>query len=110
MKIIYNNGTVAECPADEELHVIRHSAAHIMAQAVMHLYPQADFAYGPATHRSVDDRWVPYICLASPLLCLLIDTVADNFAGYKFGYEMLMLNGGLTFAGLWISGGERRAS
>ena len=51
MKIIYNNGTVAECPADEELHVIRHSAAHIMAQAVMHLYPQADFAYGPATDK-----------------------------------------------------------
>lgn len=65
------------------------------------------FAYGLATHRSVDDRWVPYICLASPLLCLLIDTVADNFAGYKFGYEMLMLNGGLTFAGLWISGGKK---
>lgn len=51
MKIIYNNGTVAECPADEELHVIRHSAAHIMAQAIMHLYPQADFAYGPATDK-----------------------------------------------------------
>ena len=35
MKVIYNDGHVAECPEDEELHVIRHSAAHIMAQAVL---------------------------------------------------------------------------
>lgn len=51
MKIIYNNGTVDECPAEEELHVLRHSAAHIMAQAIQRLYPDADFAYGPATER-----------------------------------------------------------
>ncbi len=49
MKVIYNDGNVAECPKDEELHVIRHTAAHIMAQAVKRLYPQADFGYGPAT-------------------------------------------------------------
>ena len=34
MKIIYNDGTVAECPKEEELHVLRHTAAHIMAQAI----------------------------------------------------------------------------
>ena len=51
MKIIYNNGTVAECPQEDELHVIRHSAAHILAQAVKHLYPDAHFAYGPATEK-----------------------------------------------------------
>ena len=51
MKIIYNNGTVAECPAEDELHVIRHSAAHILAQAIKNLYPQAHFAYGPATEK-----------------------------------------------------------
>ena len=51
MKIIYNNGTVAECPAEDELQVIRHSAAHILAQAVKNLYPQAHFAYGPATEK-----------------------------------------------------------
>ncbi len=49
MKVIYNDGTVKECPKDEELHVIRHTAAHIMAQAIKRLYPQADFGYGPAT-------------------------------------------------------------
>ena len=49
MKVLYNDGHVGECPADEELHVIRHSAAHIMAQAIKRLYPEADFAFGPAT-------------------------------------------------------------
>ena len=49
MKVLYNDGSVAEVEADEAQHVIRHSAAHIMAQAIKHLYPEADFAYGPAT-------------------------------------------------------------
>ena len=49
MKIIYKDGTVGECPQEEELHVMRHTAAHIMAQAIKRLFPQADFAYGPAT-------------------------------------------------------------
>lgn len=51
MKIIYNNGTVGECPEEQELQVIRHTAAHILAQAVKHLYPDAHFAYGPATEK-----------------------------------------------------------
>ena len=49
MKALYNDGSVAEVEADEARHVIRHSAAHIMAQAIKRLYPEADFAYGPAT-------------------------------------------------------------
>lgn len=49
MKIIYKDGQVAECPQDQELHVLRHTAAHVMAQAIKRLYPQADFAFGPAT-------------------------------------------------------------
>ena len=49
MKALYNDGSVAEVEADEAQHVIRHSAAHIMAQAIKRLYPEADFAYGPAT-------------------------------------------------------------
>ncbi len=51
MKIIYKDGTVAECPEELELQVLRHSAAHIMAQAVSRLYPEADFGYGPATDK-----------------------------------------------------------
>ena len=51
MKIIYKDGTVAEAAPEQELEVIRHTAAHIMAQAVKRLYPQADFGYGPATEK-----------------------------------------------------------
>lgn len=51
MKIIDKEGKVYECPEEEVLHVIRHSTAHVMAQAIQRLYPEADFAYGPATER-----------------------------------------------------------
>ena len=51
MKVIYNDGHVGEIEKDQELHVIRHTAAHVMAQAIKRLHPQAKFAYGPATER-----------------------------------------------------------
>ena len=68
------------------------------------------FAFGLTTRRPVADRLVPYIAIASPLLCFAIDTAAQSVWGYKFGYELLMLNGMLTFAGLWISGWLPRKS
>ena len=49
MKVLYNDGHVGEIDESEELHVIRHSASHILAQAIKRLYPEADFGYGPAT-------------------------------------------------------------
>ena len=51
MKVIYANGTVAECAPEEELHILRHTAAHIMAQAIKRLFPHANFAYGPANEK-----------------------------------------------------------
>lgn len=51
MKVIYANGTVGECAPEEELHILRHTAAHIMAQAISRLYPHAKFAYGPANEK-----------------------------------------------------------
>ncbi|MCQ2428098.1 MAG: threonine--tRNA ligase, partial [Clostridia bacterium] len=51
MKIIDKHGVVSEAAAEEELQVIRHTAAHIMAQAVKRLFPEADFGYGPATEK-----------------------------------------------------------
>ncbi len=51
MKVIYANGTVGECAPEEELHILRHTAAHIMAQAISRLWPEADFAYGPANEK-----------------------------------------------------------
>ncbi|MBR3224855.1 MAG: threonine--tRNA ligase [Atopobiaceae bacterium] len=49
MKVLFNDGHVDAIDESEELHVIRHSASHILAQAIKRLYPNADFGYGPAT-------------------------------------------------------------
>ena len=51
MKTIDRNGIIAECPEENAGRILRHTAAHIMAQAIRRLYPQAKFAYGPATER-----------------------------------------------------------
>jgi len=61
------------------------------------------FAFGLFTRQKPADKWVPYICVASPLLCYAIEWMGKSLLGYAFGYELLMLNGLLTFVGLWIS-------
>ena len=61
------------------------------------------FAYGLLTKRRVNDRWVPYIAVASPVICFVLDKIVASTTGYQFGYELLMLNGLLTFFGLWLS-------
>lgn len=58
------------------------------------------FAFGLLTHRQTNDRWVPYVCLFSPLLCWGLDAIVGYYTGYRFGYELLMLNGLFTFIGL----------
>lgn len=61
------------------------------------------FAYGLLWKRGARDSAVPAICVAAPVLCLAIDTITRQATGYQFGYELLMLNGTLTFLGLWLS-------
>ncbi len=61
------------------------------------------FAFGLFTKRRTSDRLVPYICIAAPVVCFLLDKTIASATGYHFGYELLMLNGLLTFCGLWIS-------
>ena len=76
------------------------------------IYMIASYTYGPLlglfvfglfTKRNPRDKYVPYICIASPLICLATDFLVKQYVGYTFGYEMLMVNGGITFAGLWLS-------
>lgn len=67
------------------------------------------FAFGLLTRRSVAGRTVPYIAVGSPLLCFAIDKTVAAATGYHFGYELLMLNGALTFIGLWLGGHKMKA-
>ena len=60
------------------------------------------FAFGMLTKRMPRDRFVPYICIASPLVCYAIDYLTGLLTGYKLGYELLMLNGLLTFLALTV--------
>ena len=73
------------------------------------IYVIASYTYGPLlglfvfglfTKLHPRDRFVPYVAIASPLVCYAIDRVVFNYTGYQFGYEMLMFNGFLTFMGL----------
>ena len=61
------------------------------------------FTFGLFTKQQPDDRFVPYICIASPLICYALDSATQYFWDYRFGYELLMLNGLLTFVGLWLT-------
>lgn len=61
------------------------------------------FAFGLFTKYQVTDRWVPYFAILSPILCYALDVLAQQMWGYHFGYELLMLNGALTFAGLYVT-------
>ena len=51
MKGIYKDGSIGIFEGPEELQLLRHTAAHILAQAVKRLYPSAAFAYGPANEK-----------------------------------------------------------
>ena len=61
------------------------------------------FAFGLFTRWQPNDRLVPYICVASPLTCYALDIAVGCIWNYHFGYELLMLNGLLTFVGLWLT-------
>ena len=60
------------------------------------------FAFGLFTRWQVKDRYVPYIAIISPVICFAIETITRQTTGYEFGYELLMVNGLLTFVGLFL--------
>ena len=62
------------------------------------------FAFGVFTRRVVRDRWVPLVALAAPALCWGIDAWQQQlFGDWQIGLELLMINGAITFAGLWLA-------
>ena len=61
------------------------------------------FAFGLLTRRSVRDGWVPLVAVAAPILCWVIDlNQRALFGNWQLGLELLLLNGALTFGGLWL--------
>lgn len=59
------------------------------------------FAFGLSQKSPVTDKWVPYICLGSPLLSFILDRYSESwFNGYAFGFEILLVNAAITYLGL----------
>jgi len=58
----------------------------------------------------VRDKLVPVICVLSPVLSYVVSSNSEAwFGGYKFGLEILVLNGLITFGGLWIVSRDEKA-
>jgi Na+/proline symporter len=61
------------------------------------------FAFGILTKRSINNTLVPVICVLAPILCLALDYFqAQLFGDFRIGQELLIINGGITFIGLWL--------
>lgn len=61
------------------------------------------FAFGILTKRKTNETLVPLICLLSPAICwFLSEHSKDWFSGYQFGFELLLVNGLITFTGLYL--------
>jgi SSS family transporter len=61
------------------------------------------YAFGMFTKLGVKDRWVPLVCIVAPLLSFAFDQSSKALLqGYEFGFELLILNGFLTFLGLLL--------
>jgi hypothetical protein len=76
------------------------------------LFTIAGYTYGPLlglysfglfTKRSVNDNLTPLIAILSPVICFFLSRYSVwLFNGYKFGFELILLNGSLTFLGLMM--------
>jgi Na+/proline symporter len=62
------------------------------------------YAYGLFTKRRALDKAIPIIAIASPILSFVLDNNSKAmFGGYEIGFEILLINGMITFQGLWLS-------
>jgi len=67
------------------------------------------FSFGLFMKRGVQDRWVPFLCILAPIATYIINEhSAEWFNGYKFGFERLIINALIVFAGLLLLGKKRQ--
>ncbi|MGY5851301.1 sodium:solute symporter [Salegentibacter sp. F14] len=60
------------------------------------------FVYGLLTRNAVKDKWVPIVCIISPIISVILDwNSAQWFYGYQFGFEILLVNAAITMLGLF---------
>ena len=76
------------------------------------VYVVASYTYGPLlglylfglfTRLKPRDGWIPWICVLSPLLCLVLSANAQRWFGFEIGFELLIINAALTFTGLLLA-------
>ena len=61
------------------------------------------FAFGIITKRTIQDKWSPLPCFIAPIICLILDKYQVELLGnFKIGQELLIINGLITFIGLWL--------
>ena len=61
------------------------------------------FSFGLFTKWQVKDKLVPFVAIASPVICYIVSVYSVVLLdGYKFGFELLIVNGALTFLGLFL--------
>ena len=79
---------------------------------IRNVFRAASYTYGPLlglysfgffTKWKVNDKWVWLVCVLSPVICYLLnDKIPLWIDGYKLGFELLIINGLITFTGLWL--------
>ena len=75
------------------------------------VYLLASYTYGPLlgffffgllTKYNVKDKFMPYVAVGSPLLCYILDFAGKEFLGFGFGFTILIMNGLITFAAMYL--------
>ncbi len=121
---IERNATITEHKRIRMRYVTHFSVAAILIMLILvfraisdqsviqKLFTIAGYTYGPLlglysfglfTRFKVRDRWVPLVAVASPTICYFLSANSQQwFWGYRFGFELLIINGLITFVGLWL--------
>ena len=75
------------------------------------IYRIASYTYGPLlglyfaglyTKLNPIDKYIPYVAIAAPIICYMIELCVSSLYNYKMGYEMLLINGAITILGIWM--------
>ena len=112
---------ICERPDDERLRKVAHLAMAVLLALCVFVFSLSDtsslidviytlvgYTYGPllglfsfALLHNRKSRYAPVVCIAAPVLCFVISTAVSRYTAYRMGYELLMLNGLLTYCGLY---------